>query len=84
MFLRAERPIDPRAQGFLLYLYTPELISLREHLTNKGVSVSAIKRHEYMPSGTINLTDPDGYKIEIAHWGQPEQEAWEKRLAASK
>jgi catechol 2,3-dioxygenase-like lactoylglutathione lyase family enzyme len=83
MFLRAERPIDPRAQGFLFYLYTPDLVSLREHLLSNGIAVSAIKHPEYMPSGTVNLSDPDGYHIEIAHWGQSEQEAWERRLATS-
>jgi catechol 2,3-dioxygenase-like lactoylglutathione lyase family enzyme len=82
MFLRAERPIDPRAQGFLFYLYTPDLVALREHVISNGLSVSAIKHPEYMPSGTINLIDPDGYHIEIAHWGQAEQEAWERRLAS--
>jgi len=33
---------------------------------SRGVTVSAIRHHKYMPEGTINLADPDGYKIEIA------------------
>jgi hypothetical protein len=37
-----------------------------------------------MSSGTVNLTDPDGYHIEIAHWGKVEQKAWKKRLAEAK
>jgi catechol 2,3-dioxygenase-like lactoylglutathione lyase family enzyme len=81
MFLRAEHPIDPSVQGFLFCLYTPDLISLHEHLVVNGLSVSPIKHPPYMPSGTINLNDPDGYHIEIAHWGKPEQDAWERRLA---
>ncbi len=80
MFLRAEKEIDPRAQGFLFYMYTPDLEGLREHLIEKAINVSEIKRHPYMPSGTVNLVDPDGYHVEIAHWGQAEQEAWEKHL----
>ncbi len=81
MFLRAERPIDPSAQGFFFYLYTPELPALREHLVASGLQVSAIKHPGYMPSGTVNLDDPDGYHLEIAHWGQAEHEVWLKRLA---
>jgi catechol 2,3-dioxygenase-like lactoylglutathione lyase family enzyme len=82
MFLRAERPIDSSAQAFLLYLYTPDLPGLWEHLLANGVKVSPIKYQEYMPSGEINLADPDGYKMEIAHWGKSEQETWEKRIHA--
>ncbi|MBS1800085.1 MAG: VOC family protein [Acidobacteria bacterium] len=82
MFLRAEKSIDARVQGFLFYLYTPDLAGLREHLAASDVAVSEIKRPAYMPSGTINLNDPDGYHIEIGHWGKAEQEAWEKHLEA--
>ncbi len=82
MFLRLEVPFDPSKQGFLFYLYTPDLAGLRQHLLANGVKVPAINYPEYMPSGTINIADPDGYHIEIAHWGKSEQEAWEKRLCA--
>jgi hypothetical protein len=33
-----------------------------------------------MPSGEINLADPDGNIIVVAHWGKLEQEAWENRI----
>src|SRR6266567_2404882 len=82
MFLRLEVPFDPSKQGFLFYLYTPDLAGLRQHLLANGVKVPAINYPEYMPSGKINIADPDGYHIEIAHWGKSEQEAWEKRLCA--
>jgi catechol 2,3-dioxygenase-like lactoylglutathione lyase family enzyme len=82
MFLRAERSIDASAQAFMLYMYTPDLAGLRQHLMDGSVKTPAINCPEYMPSGKINIVDPDGYKIEIAHWGKSEQEAWEKRLAA--
>jgi catechol 2,3-dioxygenase-like lactoylglutathione lyase family enzyme len=81
MFLRAESAIDAKAQGFLFYMYTPDLQGLRASLMEKGLAVSEIKRPPYMPSGMMNLVDPDGYHVEIAHWGKAEQEAWEKRLA---
>jgi len=84
MFLRAEREIDAKAQGFLFSMYTPDLAGLREHLIEKGAAVSEIKHPPYLPSGTMNLADPDGYHIEIAHWGNAEQEAWEKHLAERK
>jgi Glyoxalase/Bleomycin resistance protein/Dioxygenase superfamily len=75
MFLRAERPVDSSAQAFMLYLYTPNLPDLRNHLLANGIKVSPIKYQEYMPRGEINLADPNGYKIEIGHWGKSEQEA---------
>lgn len=80
MFLRAEKPVDPKVQGFLFYLYTPDLAGLRERLIEKGAKVSEIKRPPYMPSGMVNLDDPDGYHMEIGHWGKAEQENWEKHL----
>jgi catechol 2,3-dioxygenase-like lactoylglutathione lyase family enzyme len=84
MFLRAEHAIDPSTQAFMLYMYTPDLVGLRERLLAAGVKVPPIGYPEYMRSGKINITDPDGSKIEIGHWGKLEQEAWEKRLAAKK
>jgi hypothetical protein len=84
MFLRLEKPLDPSKQGFLFYLYTPDLAGLREHLLVNGVKVPAINYPEYMPSGKINITDPDGYHVEIAQWGKAEQDDWEKRMAATK
>lgn len=83
MFLRAEHPIDSPAQAFMFYMYTPDLAGLREQLLVNGVKVPAIGYPEYMPSGKINISDPDGYKIEIGHWGKSEQEAWEKRIGAN-
>jgi hypothetical protein len=38
---------------------------------------------EYMTSGMINFRDPDGYIIEIGHWGTTEQQAWNERLAST-
>jgi hypothetical protein len=83
MFLRAERPIDPQAQGFLFYLYTPELPALREHLAASGVAAPPIQCPGYLPSGTMSLSDPDGYRLELAHWGRQEHEAWLRRIEAA-
>ena len=82
MFLRAEHPIAWSDQALILYLYTPNLPALREHLLANGVKAPPISYPEYMPSGKINLSDPDGYKIEIAHWGKAQQEVWQEHLKA--
>jgi hypothetical protein len=80
MFLRAEEPIDPGAHPVMLVMYTPDLAGLHEQLLASGVKVPTIKYPEYMPSGEINLADPDGNIVVVAHWGKSEQEAWEKRI----
>lgn len=84
MLLAAEEPVDPSVQAVLLYMYTPDLPGLREHLLGAGVEVPPIRHPEYMPSGEIHLKDPDGYSILIGHWGTPEHNAWLERLAAKK
>jgi hypothetical protein len=84
MFLRAEEPLDPRTKTTMLYMYTPDLVALREQLSAGGVAVPSISYPSYMPGGEIQLRDPDGYFVLIAHWGKTEQEAWEKRIGAKK
>jgi len=80
MFLRAEKPVDASAQAVLLYMYTPDLAGLREHLLASAVKVPPIRYPEYMRSGETSIADPDGYTILVSHWGTSEQEAWEKRI----
>jgi predicted enzyme related to lactoylglutathione lyase len=81
MFVRAEEPLDASAQAVMLYMYTPDLAGMREQLLASGVQVPPISYPEYLPSGEITIADPDGYAVGIAHWGKPEQEAWEKRIS---
>lgn len=80
MFLRAEEPMDANAHPVMLVMYTPDLSGLREQLLANGIKAPPIKHPEYMPSGEINLADPDGNIIVVAHWGKLEQEAWENRI----
>lgn len=80
MFLRAEEPLNASAPRAFLYMYTPDLAGFREHLLANGVNAPAIKYPGYMPSGEIQLSDPDGNHIAVGHWGKTEQEAWEKRI----
>lgn len=84
MFVRAEKPIDPRAQGIMLCMYTPDLVGFREQQLANGVKVPPIVHPEYMPSGELDFAEPDGFHIAVMHWGEPEQEAWEQRLAGNK
>ena len=81
MFLRAEEPLGDFPRGVMLCMYTPDLAALREQLLAGGLRVPAIKYPPYMPSGELQIADPDGYPVVISHWGKAEQEAWEKRIA---
>jgi hypothetical protein len=53
----------------LFYLYSPDLIALREHLLAVGVKVLPITYPEYMPKGEIREEDPDGYVLLIGQAG---------------
>jgi|SRR5271165_6527572 len=80
MFLRGEHTIDASAQAVMLCMYSSDLAGLREQLLAGGVSVAPIRYPGYMPSGEIQIADPDGYAIIVSQWGKSEQEAWEKRI----
>lgn len=75
MFARASGPIDAREQAVLLYLYSPDVTALRNHLLASGVpdaadakpgelrmpGVQAITHPGHMPAGELRILDPDGY-----------------------
>ncbi len=65
MVTRASEPVVASQQAVLFYLYSPDLIALREHLLANGVKVSAITYPEYMLKGEICIADPDGYTLLI-------------------
>jgi len=69
MFARASEPVIPGQQAVLFYLYTPDLIALRERLLSTGVRVSTITYPDYMPKGEIRVDDPDGYCLLIGQAG---------------
>lgn len=69
MFSRASLPVIADQQAVLFYLYSPDLIALREHLLASGVEVSAITYPPYMPKGEIRVEDPDGYVLLIGQAG---------------
>jgi catechol 2,3-dioxygenase-like lactoylglutathione lyase family enzyme len=63
MFSLATDPVIPSQQAVLFYMYSPNLIALREHLLAKGVKASPITYPHYMPKGEIRVEDPDGYVL---------------------
>jgi hypothetical protein len=69
MVTRASEPVVPSQQAVLFYLYSPNLVALREHLITAGVRVSPITYPEYMPKGEIRVDDPDGYCLLIGQAG---------------
>lgn len=80
MFLRAEDEVKTAELPAMFYMYTPNLPELRDALIRANVAVSAITYPGYMPSGEMNLKDPDGYRIGIGHWSQKEHTAWLERI----
>ena len=69
MVARASGPVNAGEQAVLFYLYSPDLIALREHLLAAAVKVSAITYPPYMPKGEIRLEDPDGYVLLVGQAG---------------
>jgi hypothetical protein len=69
MFSLSAKSVVARQQAVSFYLYSPDLIALREHLIANGVKVSAITYPEYMPKGEICVDDPDGYCLLIGQAG---------------
>lgn len=69
MVRRAAEPVISKQQQVLFYLYSPDVVALREHLLSNGIKVSAISHPEYMPKGEICLEDPDGYCLLIGQAG---------------
>ena len=69
MLTRADGPVIAGQQAVLFYLYTDDLIALREVLLASGVAVSEISYPFYMEKGEIRLEDPDGYVLLIGQIG---------------
>lgn len=65
MFTRASKPVVASQQAVLFYLYSPDLVGLRDSLLASGVQVSAITYPDYMPKGEVCFEDPDGYCLLI-------------------
>ena len=69
MFALASGPIDAGQQAVLFYLYSTDLVALREHLLGRGIEAPAITYPFYMEKGEMRLVDPDGYVILVGQAG---------------
>jgi catechol 2,3-dioxygenase-like lactoylglutathione lyase family enzyme len=69
MFSLASDPVIPSQQAVLFYLYSPDLVALRNHLLAQGIKISAISYPGYMPKGEMRVEDPDGYVLLIGQAG---------------
>jgi len=47
------------------YLYSPNLVALREQLLAGNIKVSSVTYPNYMPKGEAQVEDPDGYILYI-------------------
>lgn len=66
MLARSEALIDPRAQGVLFYLYTRDLVGLRDHLVAHGLTPGEIVDGSPGPKQEMRVTDLDGYCLMVA------------------
>jgi catechol 2,3-dioxygenase-like lactoylglutathione lyase family enzyme len=69
MFSQASDPVVPSQQAVLFYLYSPDLVALREHLLTHGLKVLPISYPQHMPKGETRVEDPDGYALLIGQVG---------------
>lgn len=69
--------------ALMLVMYSPDLTGLRAQLAGQGMAVPEISYPEYMPSGELSLTDPDGNVVLIDHWGETEHSEWLERIGRS-
>jgi len=67
---QADAPVSRTEQGVLFYLYSRDLVGLRDQLLQAGVAVSAISFPPHMTRGEFRVEDPDGYVLLI---GQADQ-----------
>ncbi len=59
-------PIDPARQGVLFYLYSHDLVALREQLLAAGLDAGEIADGTPGPREQMKLIDPDGYVLMVA------------------
>ena len=69
MLTCASEPVVASQQAVLFYLYSPDLLALREYLLKSGIRVSNITYPKYMPKGEVRVDDPDGYCLLIGQAG---------------
>lgn len=71
MLALAEEPVRAREQGVLFYLYTPDLVGLRDHLVAAGAGPGQIVDGSPGPREELRIDDPDGYCLMVAQLEKP-------------
>jgi len=61
MLSRSARPMNPRAQDVLFYLYAHDVAAYRAELAALGIKLRPLTYPPYMPEGEFRIDDPDGY-----------------------
>ncbi|MFN8010992.1 MAG: VOC family protein [Holophagaceae bacterium] len=67
MVTKASRPLQPETEGFIVYLYTDDVLAMHARLESAGLGPGPIAHPFYNPKGEFRLQDPDGYAFMIAH-----------------
>jgi len=65
MFSLANDSAAPSQHPVRFYLYSPNLVALREQLLANNVRASTITYPNYMRKGEVQVEDPDGYVLYI-------------------
>jgi catechol 2,3-dioxygenase-like lactoylglutathione lyase family enzyme/ketosteroid isomerase-like protein len=66
IMLHGSDSVDADAQGVLFYLYSNDLVALREQLLAAGTQAGEIEDGSPGPREEMRVTDPDGYVLMIA------------------
>jgi hypothetical protein len=69
MLTLAGEPVVPEQQAILFYVYTDDLVALREYVLTQGLKAPEITYPFYMPKGELRLNDPDGYCLLVGQMG---------------
>lgn len=67
MLAAAGEPIDPKKQAVIFYLFSNDVISLRERLNSDGLALGEIEFPSHSPKGEFRLVDPDGYALIVRY-----------------
>jgi catechol 2,3-dioxygenase-like lactoylglutathione lyase family enzyme len=66
MFEGTHGPSDPDRQRVLFYLYSHDLVALRQQLVAAGIDPGQIEDGSPGPRQEMRVADPDGYVLMIA------------------
>lgn len=65
MIARCDGPIQHPPQRIIFYLYAADLVGLRNHLIDSGLTPGPITYPDYMPKGEFHIFDYDGHGLMI-------------------